>query len=217
MGAVGWCRVGCCRHGCWGLSGPVGRYAGWGRPATRATRHKYQVLVKRSFLKPSLPGYWRHAPESTLQPPRRLPPKPQNPAGREAPFRRPTPRGGFGSGGGAKGSVRRVGPARAAPRGARSGCARAARPARRQLPAQRRLTPGAQVRQTTIPRPTGVPRRATLPVQIDPARPHAMLRHTSPTKSAVFSGPSRVVIPKRLRRKKKPRPKYSGGQPKWPA
>ena len=30
------------------------------------------------------------------------------------PFRRPTPRGGFGSGGGAKGSVRRVGPARAA-------------------------------------------------------------------------------------------------------
>ena len=27
VGAVGWCRVGCCRHGCRGLSGPVGRYA----------------------------------------------------------------------------------------------------------------------------------------------------------------------------------------------
>ena len=36
--------------------------------------------------------------------------------------------------------------------------------------------------QTTIPRPTRVPRRATLHVQIDPARPHAMPRHTSPTK-----------------------------------
>ena len=39
----------------------------------------------------------------------------------------------------------------------------------------------------------GAQTRHTLHVQIDPARPHAMLRHTSPTKSAVFSGTSRVV------------------------
>ena len=41
-----------------------------------------------------------------------------------------------------------------------------------------------------------------LHVQIDPARPHALLRHTSPTKSAVFSGTSRVVILRECVRKK---------------